>query len=185
MRSIRVLSIIGIAACASSGGGSAARPAETMRAAGGASMASGSTGVSVVPTSSEVNMTIASPLNSAWRAMPAVYQSLKIPLTTVDQASHTIGNEGMKVLKKLGDVSLSKYIDCGNSQIGPNADSYDVHLSIVSQLIANPNGTTKLVTNFVASARPLAYAQEYSHCSSKGVLEAKIVDELNAALAKK
>lgn len=148
-------------------------------------MATGSTGVSIVPSSTEVNTTIGSPLNAAWRAMPAVYQSLKIPLTTVDQASHTIGNEGMKVLKKLGDVSLSKYIDCGNSQIGPNAESYDVHLSIVSQLTANANGTTKLTTNLVASARPLAYAQEYSHCSSKGVLEAKIIDELNAALAKK
>ena len=148
-------------------------------------MTSGATGVSIVPSASEVNMTIASPMNTVWRAMPGVYQSLKIPLTTVDQATHTIGNEGLKALKRLGDVALSKYIDCGNSQIGPNADSYDVHISIVSQLTANPNGTTKLTTNLVASARPLTYAQEYSRCSSKGVLEAKIVDELNAALAKK
>ena len=177
--------MLSVGACASSGTGSAPRPAETVRATGGASMASGSTGVSVIPTSSEVNMTIASPMNLVWRAMPGVYQSLKIPLTTVDQASHTIGNEGMKALKKLGDVALSKYIDCGNSQIGPNADSYDVHLSIVSQLAANANGTTTLTTNLIASARPLTYAQEYSHCSSRGVLEAKIVDELKAALAKK
>jgi hypothetical protein len=185
MHTVRVLSLLGLAGCASSGAIGPARPAETVRASGGASMTSGSTGVSIVPSSSEVNVTIASPINVAWRAMPGVYQTLKIPLTTLDQQTHTIGNEGLKALKNLGGVPLSKYLDCGNSQIGPNADSYDVHLSIVSQLVANANGTTKLVTNLVASARPLAYAQEYSHCSSKGVLEAKLVDELNAALAKK
>jgi hypothetical protein len=148
-------------------------------------MASGATGVSIAPSATDVNVTIGSPINAAWRAMPAVYQGLKIPLTTLDQATHTIGNEGMKVHKNLGGVALSKYIDCGNSQIGPNADSYDVHMSLVSQLTANPNGTTKLTTNLVVSARPMTYAQEYSRCSSKGVLEAKIVDDLNAALAKK
>ena len=148
-------------------------------------MNGGSTGLSISPSSAEFVASIASPINSVWRIMPAVYQSMNIPLTTLDQPTHTIGNEGFKALKNLNGVPLSKYIECGTTQIGPNADSYDVHLSIVSQLVTVDNGTTKLTTILAASARPLAFAQEYSRCSSKGVFEAKLVDAVNLALAKK
>jgi hypothetical protein len=185
MRIISILCIAGLAACASSGSIGSGRATETVRAAGGASMTGAGTGVSIAPSSSEFTTAIASPVNAVWAAMPGVYQSLKIPLTTLDQKTHTIGNEGFKALKNLGGVPLSKYIECGTTQIGPNADSYDVHLSIVSQLVTVDNGTTKLTTLLEAAARPMAFAQEYSRCSSKGVFEAKLVDALNAALAKK
>ena len=185
MRLIGVLCIVTVTACASSSSISTGRSTETVRSSGGASINGGSTGVSISPSSSEFVSSIASPINNVWRVMPGVYQSMKIPLTTLDQASHTVGNEGFKALKQLDGVPLSKYIECGTTQIGPNADSYDVHLSIVSQLVTVDNGTTKLTTILQASARPLAYAQEYSRCSTKGVFEAKLVDAVNIALAKK
>jgi hypothetical protein len=184
MRIISLLCLGCLTACASSNTLSTGRT-ETMRAAGGASMNSGSTGVSLSPSSSEYTAMVASSINNVWRVMPGVYQSLQISLTRLDQGSHTIGNEGFKALKSLGGIPLSKYIECGTTQIGPNADSYDVHLSIVTQLTSNENGTTKITTNLEAAARPMAYAQEYSRCSTKGVLEAKLVDAVNAALAKK
>jgi hypothetical protein len=35
-----------------------------------------------------------------------------------------------------------------------------------------------MTTAFDASAKPVAFAQDYSHCSSKGVLEPRLVDSV-------
>ena len=114
--------------------------------------------------------------------LPAAYDSIKVPLNTLDAKTHTIGNDGFKVRKELGATALSKYIECGTTQIGPNADSYDVVLTVVTQLQPGDAGATKVVTTFESSARPIAFSQEYSKCSSKGVLEARLMDVLRKRL---
>lgn len=102
----------------------------------------------------------------------------------MDPKTRVIGNEGFKIRKELGGVALSKYIECGTTQIGPNADSYEVHLTILTELLPGPNGTTKMTTNFQSASRPLSFAQDYSRCSSKGVFEDKLAAAVAAALKK-
>jgi hypothetical protein len=179
MRFALILSFTALSACASSSTIGTGRSTETVRG----SVAGA--GMSIVPSSSENVTKLASPLEQVWRVLPAVYESLGIPLTTIDQKSHTIGNEGFKTRKQLGTVALSKYIECGTTQIGPNADSYEVHISILTQLEPAADGTTKLTTTFEAASRPLAFAQEYARCSSKGVLEPKLVAAVTAKLQPK
>jgi hypothetical protein len=117
---------------------------------------------------------VASSLDRVWRALPAAYDSLKIPLTTLDATKHLIGNEGMKIRQRLGTVALSQYIDCGQAQIGPSADSYEVYLNITTTARAISPTETELSTVVESAAKPITFNQEYSRCSSKGSLETRI-----------
>ncbi len=122
--------------------------------------------------------------DAVWRVLPSVFDSLAIPLSTVDQARKEIGNTGLKVRRRLGNVPLSRYLDCGNTQMDPNADNYDIVLTVLSRV--TPNGVTAatLTTTVEAQARPATYSQAYSRCSSKGGLELRLADLVKARLGR-
>jgi len=175
MRAASVLLLATLSACASSTSGS---PAVTPI------RSQGTVGMSVDSRAHTYTQAIAYPVDQVWRALPAVYDSLKIPLNTLDAKTHTIGNDGFKIRRQLGTITLSKYIECGTTQIGPNADSYEVVLTVLTQVEPGTSGAAKVTTTFESSARPLAFAQEYSRCSSKGVLEARLMDVLRSRLTR-
>ena len=100
----------------------------------------------------------------------------------MEPSTHSIGNQGFAIRHRLKNVSLSRYIDCGNSQLGPSADDYDVRLTLMADVHATDTGS-RLTINLQAVARPPNYAQEYSSCSSRGVLETKLGDLVAARLA--
>ena len=124
------------------------------------------------------------PIDVVWRALPAAYDSLKIPLTTLDPKAHHLGNEGMKIRQRLGTVSLSKYIDCGQAQIGPSADSYDVYLNVTTTLNARSGAETEIATIVESAAKPLNFGQDYTRCTSKGTIENAISAIVAARLTK-
>ncbi|WP_337169412.1 hypothetical protein [Gemmatimonas aurantiaca] len=123
--------------------------------------------------------------DAVYRVMQAAYDSLGIPITGLDPAKKTIENSGVKIRNRLGKMPISTYLDCGNSQIGPNADSYDVYLNVSTKVTPGPAaGTARLATLLEAQARPATYNQAYSVCSTRGVLEQKLADVVKARLAK-
>lgn len=128
---------------------------------------------------------IAAPLGSAWSMLGYAYDSLGIQPTTVDAANRVYGNRGMQIRRQLGNVRLSKYIDCGSSQARPSADFYDVNLSVITQLGALDSATTRVVTTVDAMARPVSFSGEYMRCATTGAIESRISDLLQAAAQKK
>jgi hypothetical protein len=122
--------------------------------------------------------------DQVWRALPGVFDSLGIEVADLDPAKRMIGNTRFKVRGRLKNVPLSRYIDCGTStQVGPNADSYDVSISLLAEVRpAESSGSTRLTAIFDALAKPGNFAQDYSQCSSKGALETRFIDILNARL---
>lgn len=166
-----------LSACASSST-STARPA-TQTVSGGSA---GSMTISN-STSSDVVRLAYTP-DAVWRIMPSVYDSLGVTVSTIDPASKTIGNPGYKIRQKLGKAPLSRYIECGTTQIGPNADSYDVMLSVLSTVTAEGAQGAVLTTTVEAQAKPVTYNQGYSRCSSKGAIEKRISDLVNARLSR-
>ena len=183
MRGITLLSLAALTACASGSSSTGAEP-QTMRIVGSGGLGSGSVGMRSASSTASVSK-VAFPLDRAWRALPAVYDSLKIPPTTLDPKTHHFGNEGMKIRQRLGGVQLSKYIDCGQAQIGPSADSYDVFLNVTTTLSAVNAGETEVATTVDAAAKPLNFGQDYSRCTSKGTLENAIATILASKLAPK
>jgi len=183
MRGITLLSLAALTACASGSSSTGAEP-QTMRIVGSGGLGSGSVGMRSASSTASVSK-VAFPLDRAWRALPAVYDSLKIPPTTLDPKTHHFGNEGMKIRQRLGGVQLSKYIDCGQAQIGPSADSYDVFLNVTTTLSASSGAETAISTIVEAAARPLNFGQDYSRCTSKGTIENALSAIVTAKLMEK
>lgn len=140
--------------------------------------------LNVVSGNSASTSTIVEPIELVWRALPTVLDSLGLTVTTVDQARYLMGSESVKVRQRLGKTPLSRYLDCGQTQIGPNADSYDVTLTVMVQLQRGAGGTTAVTTSVDATAKPIAFRQASSDCSTKGLLESRLVALLQAPAGK-
>ncbi|MEP6834801.1 MAG: hypothetical protein ABJB74_15510 [Gemmatimonas sp.] len=172
-------------ACAASGAASTAsaptivRPA-TQTISGGSlgslTMSTGSIGDAVhVPYSAD----------AVWRIMPSIFDSIGIPVTEINQANKTIGNRAFKTRTRLGKVPMSKFLDCGTAQIGASADSYDIVLSVLSNVVPDGVAGASVISTIVeAQARPAAFNQAYSSCSSKGTIESKLAELVKARLSR-
>jgi hypothetical protein len=181
MRRTTVVSCLLLAGCASSNSAPGASvPLETVRVSGGGGL--GSMSVETHPTDGgPIGGNVGVPLDRAWTALRAAYDSLAIPVSTSDPATHTMGNSTLRVRRRLGGVAMSKYLNCGDTQGSPSADSYEVQLSVISVArAAEATGVTSILTTVEASARPITLAAEYTHCTSKGVLESRIVELVKA-----
>ncbi len=178
-----VAALVTVSGCASSGSHTA-RPTttETVRVAGGGS---GSLSLTTTSAANAAGGTVSYTIADVWRVLPAVYESLGIPRTHLDANAHVLGNEGMKIRRQLGGVRLSRFIDCGNAQGGSSADEYDVSFAISTQLASVDERSTSVSSVIEASARPVMFSGEQVRCSSKGVLEQRIVAAIGAELAKK
>ena len=178
MRAVLLLSFATLTACASSTPGPARPETESVRIGGAERNNMRLTSIT------QTNVTpINFPIGKAWHAMPAAFDALSIPITTVDTARHTMSNDGFKLRRQLGSTPLSRYIECGTTQIGENADSYEIFITVVARLEEDKDsGLTAMHTTFEAMARPIAFSREYSRCSSKGVLEKRLADAVKAQL---
>jgi hypothetical protein len=128
---------------------------------------------------------IQSPMSRVWTALPIAYDSIGIPLTVVDGKQHMTGNQGFKLQGRLGKVPLSTYVDCGSGTFGRNADSYEVYLSVITRLRATDSLDTDVITTVDAAARPMSLSQPFTKCGSKGAIEARIADLVQAIVRRK
>ena len=137
--------------------------------------------MTVVRTASTQTAALNGSVDDAWTALPQVLDSLGVRATFIDPAQHLVGVEQMKVRVNLGKTPLSRYLDCGETQIGPNADSYEVLLTVKSRITPAATGS-QLSTLVDAVARPISFRQNYSSCSTTGLLETRIADGVKKRL---
>ena len=170
-----------VSGCASSSPGSAISGRDqTVR------VSDGSSTFRIQPTDAMAvaNMPFAAP--EVWNVMASVFDSLGIAVGTLDPQKLVIGNSALKIHGRLGAVPLSRYIDCGQTQGFPSAETYDVHLSVLTQVSPGkePN-TSSIATMVEAAARPMQFKGEYALCQTKGELETRIPRIALLRLAKK
>ncbi|MES2177921.1 MAG: hypothetical protein V4550_08625 [Gemmatimonadota bacterium] len=165
------------AACASNSGLSSTSEG-TLRAAGGG----GAGGLTM--RSNDGAQFFAVPYSAAnvWAVLPAIYDSLSLPLSEVDEKTRVIATSGAKVHKNLGTTNLGKFIDCGSAQGFPSADSYDVRLSVRTQVEQQPDGTAKVGTLLEAMGRPMTVSGAFVRCTSKYELEKRILESVKGRL---
>lgn len=172
-----------VAGCASSHPESARPSSESVRVVSGGG---GVSSMRVAASDGAARVEVAFPIDAVWSILPAVYDSIGIPVSTIDPNRRIIGNPGFKAHKKLGSTSLARYIDCGRTQGFPSADSYDIHLNITTHVAAGSTSSSSQISTMVeAAGRPMAFSGEYTRCSSLGALESAINDAVRKKLASK
>lgn len=181
MRLFAALVLTAGAACASSGGMPELPQTQTVELTQSSIM--GANGrVLLTNNAVPLSTTVRGSTQAVWKVLPAILDSLGIPITLVDPPTNTIGNSGFTVHRRLGGTPLSRYIECGTTQIGPNADSYDVYIAFFVQVRRDGDSSSAIVTGLDASAKPSAFAGGYSPCSTKRLLETRIVDAVKGRL---
>ena len=180
MRGFFLIGSVALSGCASSNTAPGSGSTETARVVGSGgegTVHAISTGSAPIAGAS----TISAPADKLWKALPAVYDSLGIARSVFDPSSRLIGNRWLQIRRQLGNVRLSKYIDCGSPQVRPSADFYDVNLSVVTQLQAIDPGNTRVVTTVDAMGRPVSFSGEYIRCATTGEIESRISSMLDSA----
>ena len=173
MRGIVAIALVGLSACASSGSTGSGGTEQSVHIAG----MNNSRGLRVNTGATEGPRieVVTSSVDRVWAVLPAVYDSLQIPVTDRDEGEHRIGNQGLRARGRLGGVPLTRYFNCGNSQGGPNAETYQLHISVLTWAKAQGPGTTAMATTLQATARPVTLSGEAVQCASSGALENRIL----------
>ncbi len=188
---VAILSIAGLAGCASSGANDNPAPpppeqVTTRISTTGVSGASGTSGMSEMTLSSTPNLgvvTLDATPAKVWTELVGVYGELGIELAVLEQKRGLLGNPQLKVRRRLGTVPLTRYINCGSTQGAQSAETYEIVLNVQSQLHSpSPNSTT-VTTIFQSMGRPVSMASEYRTCSSTGALEKRIEQLLRTRLS--
>lgn len=125
------------------------------------------------------------PLEAVWRVLPAVYDSMGVAVTRVDAASRTIGADNVKMRRSLKGTPLSRYFDCGQTQIGANADDYEVTVTLLTRVRAASPTSTRVEITTLATARPVARRQNPQNCTTLGTLDAKLLATLKTQASRR
>jgi hypothetical protein len=175
--------LVGCASSKTTTGSTAASPStplETVRVSG--STGGGTMMVETHPASGPTVTRIGFPVDRVWGALKTAFDSLAIPVSSVDPATHAMGNAGLRIRRRLGDVAVSKYINCGNTQAANAADSYEVILTLAAQVLPTDDGMSRLATSVGAQGRPITLSSEYTRCTSTGLLETRLAQLVTAQL---
>lgn len=121
--------------------------------------------------------------DKAFGVLQGVYEGLGLTVNTLISSSRTLGVRNARAPRRVGGQPLSRLIECGNDATGmANADSYAVTFTTLSRVTAAGPGASLLVTQVVASAKPMSTSGNEVHCSSSGRLEQAINDAVAARL---
>jgi hypothetical protein len=135
----------------------------------------GNIDLATVSSSTAIGGVVPAPAQRVWEVLPAVYEELRVPVTTVKSDQYVIGNPGAKVRRSLGGTPMQRYLECGSGSGGPNAETYLVTLSLHTQLVPVTEDETRVLTTVDASATPPSFGNSSAvRCASSGQLERRI-----------
>jgi hypothetical protein len=186
MRAFALASVLLVAACASSTGQSGTPPGsgpgtvvDRVKVSGGdqAQLMD----AAVQSTKFVSSQTIGKSVDDVWAVLPDIWSSLGLTVDGISSKDHRLTSGVIKVRRTLGNVSLSRYVECGRSTMGANADSYFISLKVETVLSAS--GTSTLVQSALqATGEGVGNGGQVMRCSSTGELENRIGERLQKRL---
>ncbi len=142
-------------------------------------------GINMVSLTEVNSALVNAPVEKTWAALQQVYTTLKIPVGELDQASRTIGNQSLRLRRRIGDVPTMRALECGGDSGMPNAETYQLLLSVRSRVIANDAGGSVVQTTLEGTGKnPTTSASSDVRCTSKGEFEKRVADLVKEAVAK-
>jgi hypothetical protein len=115
-------------------------------------------------------------VEQVWRVLPAVYEELGLPVRQMNSSTHVIGNPGFSARRQIGRVPLTRYFDCGRTQDRPSAETYELQISVLTQVQRGESEGSILSTSLQATARPVNFPTGAVQCTSTGALEARLAE---------
>ena len=135
------------------------------------------TGLNVTTRTEVSSAIIMAPPDAVFKAVSAAYSTLKIPVTEVNQANRTIGNAAYRIRRRIVDVPTMKAVDCGGDSGMPNAETYQLLLTIRTRVTANDAGGSVVQSTVEGSGRnPTTAGSSDVICTSTGGLEKRIAE---------
>lgn len=122
------------------------------------------------------------PMDAAWARVNHAYSTLKIPITDLDAATHVIGAR-RALVHALAGARLSHWFSCGETAMGtPRADSYNMYVTALTQLVPAPGGGSGTLARTVVTAFATAVdaSSNSVQCSSTGALEQRLHQEFTS-----
>jgi hypothetical protein len=114
-----------------------------------------------------------------------VYADLEIPVATESPASRQIGNNSFYRTRQFAGEQMAMLVDCGSGMTGPKAASYRIYMSLLTDVLPDGKGGTRVQTTFVSTGQDMSgSSSDRIPCASSGRLEGKILDRVKAALVK-
>lgn len=160
-----------LAGCAATGGDTAVTPPTRSTVT-----ASATDAVAVYQDNRTAIATLDATPERVWSVLPAVYEQLGIPVTTLLPQERTLGNKQASVVRRLAGERPSVFLDCGVDGLGlPFADRYRITLSAMSTVEPGATGTSELQTRLNATAVQQGASGDPVLCNTTGRLEKQIV----------
>jgi hypothetical protein len=133
----------------------------------------------VQPGVDRVSVGIAASPDAVWEALVQVYANLEIEIAGADPRTRSLNNPDLIVSRRLGGERLSRYLECGSGTIGGFADHFRIHMNILSQVVAKPDGQSTLHTTIQAVGdNPEGTSNTRVPCGSTHQLELRIAAEV-------
>jgi len=128
---------------------------------------------------------IDAPPVAVWEAVKKVYADLDIPLTVDNLPGHQLGNVNFYKTRQLGGERMQALVNCGQGMTGPNAATFRINMSLLTDVNPNDKGGTKLQTTLLAKGQDLtAGSSDQIRCAPTGRLELMVLNRVKAALGK-
>lgn len=113
---------------------------------------------------------------AVWQAVHTALGELGLEINFRDPAEGRVGTCYQAVRGRLGKARLSTYLDCGETRSVPNADQYDITVTVLVSVRTNPDHTTSLSTFVIGVGRDgRGSSSERVWCRSTGELESEIL----------
>ena len=125
-------------------------------------------------------MLLAVPASRVWTALSPAYNALPIPIVAFDSTTRSIRGAANAYRQFLRNP-VSRFVDCGTTLVGPNADTYRVELRVESQVVAVTDTTSSIQTRVDASGTG---SVGRVGCSTTGSLERLVNNQVAELLGK-
>lgn len=128
---------------------------------------------------------IDAPPAAVWAAVKKVYQDLDIPVTVDNLPGHQLGNANFNKSRQLGTERMQNLVNCGSGMTGPNAASFRINMSLLTDVNPNGKGGTKLQTTLIAKGQDVSGGSaDMIPCAPTGRLELMLLNKVKTELGK-
>lgn len=109
-----------------------------------------------------------------WEVLAAVYTDLGLEINFREPESNRLGSCYQRLRSRLGKEPLSTFVDCGETRGAPNADRYELELTVITTVRPGSDGGASLFTFVLGVGRDGANSTNRRWCYSRGALEERI-----------